>query len=704
MIGRTITHYRISSQLGVGGMGVVYAAEDIRLGRPVALKFVPEDLAEDSQTIERLRAEARAASALNHSNICTIYDVGEYEGRPFIVMELLKGQTLRDSLGSGPLKVHHVVDIGIQVADALDAAHSHGILHRDIKPANLFLVERGVVKILDFGLAKQLFKAGASSAAATTATELTTGDGVVGTVAYMSPEQVSGEQLDGRTDLFSLGVVLYECSTGHRPFTGKTSAVILSAILNQAPVAPVVFNPQIPLRLQDAINNCLEKDPELRYQDAAGLRADLKRIRRDLDSGHSNVVRVAGSSRLDGAAAPSKGPLKSGAEADLEPARRIGPLGWGIGTLVGAGVVALTSYWFWPRPSAPSAQPIVADASSSTTARSRTLDLAAAKLRAGSYREALSYAEGMLRLDPNDVEATRLRDEARTAIGQFDDAIARGNRLLASGDADGASAALNSARAIDPTAPAVAELSSRIVTFYRLQTDQARQRRDQGLPGAGPRTPSKPTASDQSSVVGPPPTARASEPPAGPPAGVPAPASPVPPPPAPPAPQLPTPSVPTTPDKVAPNPQTTAESSTSTAAAQSTRAPEPARPRVDPQSPTGTAAGTEKSAVEDDDAIRRTVETWARAIETKSLALYRSVKPNLSGDEQRRIEQGFRAVSSQRVEITSLRIEHRGQQVLVRLRRHDTFVADGREQTSDIQQTLTLVRSGSGWVISEIGR
>ena len=206
-------------------------------------------------------------------------------------MELLKGQTLRDAIAGAPLKIHQVVDIGIQVADALDAAHARGIVHRDIKPANLFLVDRGAVKILDFGLAKHLYSQGALSMTAATA-ELTVEGLTVGTVSYMSPEQVSGEQLDGRTDLFSLGIVLYECVTGHRPFEGKTSAVILSAILNNSPVAPMVFNPQIPLRLQDTINNCLEKDRELRYQDAAGLRADLKRIRRDLESGHSNAMKA----------------------------------------------------------------------------------------------------------------------------------------------------------------------------------------------------------------------------------------------------------------------------------------------------------------------------------------------------------------------------------------------------------------------------
>src|SRR5439155_5704701 len=278
MLGRTISHYRILSQLGSGGMGVVYAAEDIRLGRSVALKFVSEDLAKDRQTLDRLRREARAASALSHANICTIYDIDDDDERPFIVMELLKGATLRDLLARGPLTIRQVVDMAIQVADALDAVHAQGILHRDIKPANLFLTDRGQVKILDFGLAKQLPQhMDSATTAGTPIDHLTTAGVAIGTVSYMSPEQVTGEALDGRTDLFSLGIVLYECVTGRRPFTGKTSAVIFSEIINHSPAAPSLVNPRVPARLDDVITTCLEKDRELRYQDAAGLRADLRR-------------------------------------------------------------------------------------------------------------------------------------------------------------------------------------------------------------------------------------------------------------------------------------------------------------------------------------------------------------------------------------------------------------------------------------------
>src|SRR5262252_3196065 len=291
MVGRTVSHYRIVRELGAGGMGVVFAAEDVRLGRQVAIKFVHDAMADDKQLFERLRSEARTASALNHPNICILHDIGDEEGRPFIVMELLQGRTLRERLAAGPLKVPETLYIAVQVADALDAAHRQHIVHRDIKPANLFITERGSVKILDFGLAKVVPQQ--PSALTTAPTGLTTAGMTLGTVSYMSPEQVTGDPLDGRSDLFSFGVVLYECVTGHQPFKGKTSGVILSEILNRVPPSPLVLNPELPVRLQEIITNCLEKDRELRYPDAAALRTDLKRLKRDLESGPRSTSRTA---------------------------------------------------------------------------------------------------------------------------------------------------------------------------------------------------------------------------------------------------------------------------------------------------------------------------------------------------------------------------------------------------------------------------
>jgi serine/threonine protein kinase len=691
MIGKIISHYRVTHQLGAGGMGVVYGADDTRLGRQVALKFIPQDLARDRQAIERFRLEARATSALNHPNICTIHDIGEDDGQPFIVMEWMKGQTLHDRISAGPLKVLQIVEIGIEVADALDAAHTQGIVHRDIKPANIFITERGHVKVMDFGLAKLLSGTDAVQTGEQVVDTLTSPGITLGTASYMSPEQTAGDTIDGRSDLFSLGVVLYECATGHRPFVGNTTRAVLSAILHQAPMAPAMLNPDLPVRLQQVISDCLEKDPDLRYQNAAGLRTDLKRVKRDLESGRTASLTAATDPRTaiaasgeraanEGTPTPHLTPSPLSAHTPppptptpSAPTTRYAPRVMAATLVIGLIGAATFGYFRWSGANAP--QPTAVDSSASAFVQSR-FELAERSLQAGQFRDAQRYAEDVLAASPTHEKARAIRDQAAASLRQAETAIDRARQLIQAGDVRGAVRALDEARTIDPVAPGLAEVSRLMAERFKTQAEAAELELQRSR------------ASAQAQRVAPPPGKGAAPPPA----------------PAP-IPTDPTPqSSPATPaPPIAPSPIPVPEPPPAKPAPSEAAAIKPAPSPVNPSGDRKSAAESPREA-DEDGAIRAVVATYARAIESKDLALFRSIKPNLGAAEERRIQQGFRAVTSQKVNITIVSIDRRGDRATLQLRRQDIIEAGGRRQSPESRQTMTMAKSNGTWVIVEIGQ
>jgi len=618
MIGRTVSHYRILSSLGSGGMGVVYLAEDSRLGRQVALKFLPASFSQETKALERFRVEARAASSLSHPAICAIYDIGQDGDTPFIVMEALKGETLRERIAKGPLKVADVLDIGIQLADALEAAHTQGIIHRDIKPANIFLGDRNRVKVLDFGLAKLTTSPSSLSSAADTTSpidrtqdnQITQPGTALGTVSYMSPEQARGEPIDSRTDLFSLGTVLYEMVTGSQAFGGSTTAVVYDSILNRAPRPIAHLNPLVPSRLEVVIATALEKERDLRYQHASDLQAELRRIRRDLDTGSLSVGQSITSTVRTSAPPPPTTSSTFPARTAMHKLERASIVIAFLAVLGAAGL-------FWrvqrseisiatPTAQPPSASTAEPSAPSTTTTPAPAVETAAP----APAQEPRAASE-----QPTPPQQTRPRPTTP--------------------------AETPTPRATLPPPPTV--------TPVPTPGNQA--------PAAGPTIPTPPppapSATQTAETAKPEPEPAAAPPPA----------------------------------PVQPAPPTRA-----------TAPPEATSPAATPPAQTQAAPSVAES---DDAAIRRVIQTYKRAIETKDIALFRSVRPNLTRAAETVLMNSFKQIESQQIDlrVENLRID--GRTASAQIVRRDTLITAGRRQVQNSTQTLRFQKTDAGWFIAE---
>ena len=622
MIGRTVSHYRILSSLGSGGMGVVYLAEDSRLGRQVALKFLPASFSQETRALERFRVEARAASSLSHPAICAIYDIGQDGDTPFIVMEALKGETLRERIAKGPLKVADVLDIGIQLADALEAAHEQGIIHRDIKPANIFLSDRNRVKVLDFGLAKLTASPSPLSSSADTSpidrtqdNQITQPGTALGTVSYMSPEQARGELTDSRTDLFSLGAVLYEMVTGLQAFGGSTTAVVYDSILNRSPRPIAHLNPLVPTRLEVVIATALEKERDLRYQHASDLQAELRRIRRDLDTGSLAVGQSIASAARASMPPPPTTTSTFPARAAMHKLERASIVIAFLAVLGAAGL-----FWRAQRSEISVATPTAEPPSASTA-------------------------------QPSAPATTTPAPAAETPAP---------------------APAQEPRRASEQPAPAPQQPRPRPATPAETPTPRA------ALPTPPAATPAPQSPAAGAAIPTPPPPAPLPAPPATQTAET---AKPVPAP--------------------APAPEPAAAPPASVQPAPPPRAaapPEPTPPAATPPAQTQAAPSVAES---DDAAIRRVIQTYKRAIETKDIALFRSVRPNLTRADETVLMNSFKQIDSQQIDlrVENLRID--GRTASAQIVRRDTLITAGRRQVQNSTQTLRFQKTDAGWFIAE---